>query len=131
MEEYKINNQEKIDLINKYLNNKDILNKAIDRFIIKGNISEEEIDAIIYGVTDDFMWIKKDDIKNIILSKKDIYSTSVHFGPLTIQTLNRCLNYNKKYDKKRYCIQVKWYNLADDIIEYKNNIIMNKIKKEG
>ena len=37
---------------------------------MKGNIREEEIDAIIYGVTDDFMWIKKDEIKNIILSKK-------------------------------------------------------------
>lgn len=120
VEEYKKDNQDKIDLINKYINKDDILEKIVDRFILKGNISDEAIDVLIYGITNDFIWIKKDEIRDIILLKKDVYSTSVHFGPLTIQTLDRCLNYNSKYEKKRYCIQVKWYNLADDIIEYKN-----------
>ncbi|MGN1268951.1 MAG: hypothetical protein ACI4U0_05605 [Candidatus Aphodocola sp.] len=125
-EEYKKENQEKIDMINAEINNKDLLIKVIDRFILKGNISDKSIDAILFGVNDDFIWIKKEDIIKVILSKKDLYSSAVHFGPLTIQPLDRCLNYNPKYDKRRFCVQVKWYNLADDIIEFMNNRYMVK-----
>lgn len=125
-EEYKKENQEKIDMINAEINNKDLLIKVIDRFILKGNISDKLIDAILFGVNDDFIWIKKEDIIKVILSKKDVYSSAVHFGPLTIQPLDRCLNYNPKYDKRRFCVQVKWYNLADDIIEFMNNRYMVK-----
>lgn len=125
-EEYKKENQEKIDMINAEINNKDLLIKVIDRFILKGNISDKSIDAILFGVNDDFVWIKKEDIIKVILSKKDVYSSAVHFGPLTIQPLDRCLNYNPKYDKRRFCVQVKWYNLADDIIELMNNRYMVK-----
>lgn len=125
-EEYKKENQEKIDMINAEINNKDLLIKVIDRFILKGNISDKSIDAILFGVNDDFIWIKKEDIIKVILSKKDVYSSAVHFGPLTIQPLDRCLNYNPKYDKRRFCVQVKWYNLADDIIEFMNNRYMVK-----
>ena len=124
--EYKIANQNQIDLINKELNKSSILEKAIDRFVLKGNISKESIDAILFGVKDDFIQIKKEDIKKIILSKKDIYSSAVHFGPLTVQPLDRCLNRNEKYEKKRFYIQVKQYNLADDIIESINKKVMEQ-----
>ncbi len=124
-EEYKKDNQEKIDMINTEINNKNLLMEAIDRFILKGNISDTKIDAILFGVNDDFIWIKKEDIIKVILSKVDVYSSAVHFGPLTIQPLDRCLNYNPKYEKRRFCIQVKWYNLADDIIEFMNNRYMD------
>ena len=80
----------------------------------------EKIEAV-YG-------IKKEDIINIIVSKKDVYSTGVHFGPLSIQPMDRCLNHNEKYEKKRFCVQVKWYNLADDIIECMNNKVKDTIK---
>ena len=102
-------------MINAEINNKDLLIKVIDRFILKGNISDKSIDAILFGVNDDFVWIKK-----------EVYFSAVHFGPLTIQPLDRCLNYNPKYDKRRFCVQVKWYNLADDIIEFMNNRYMVK-----
>ncbi len=125
-EEYKKEHRGKIDMINVEINNKDLLIKAIDRFVLKGNISDKTIDAILFGVSDDFIWIKKEDIIKVILSKKDIYSSAVHFGPLTIQPLDRCLNYNSKYDKRRFCVQVKWYNLADGIIEFMNNRYMEK-----
>lgn len=120
-EEYKRNNQSSIDEINKVFNNESLLTKAIDRFVLKGNNSFYTIDAIIHGTINDFLWITKEDIKNIILSKKNEYSTAVHFGPLTYQPKNRCLNYNSRYEKDRYSIQLKWYNLESDIIEQMNN----------
>lgn len=61
--EYKKSYQNKIDLINKHFNKKDIIENAINRFILKGKNSDEEIDAIIYGIVEDFIWIKSEDIK--------------------------------------------------------------------
>ena len=126
VEEYKQNNQFSIDKINIFLNKDEILLKAIDRFVIKGKNSNYYIDALICGTIDDFIWITKEDIIKVIMSKKDNYSTAVHFGPLTVQPKNRCLNYNSKYEKDRFCVQIKWYNLFDDIIENMNNKIMEK-----
>lgn len=121
---YKINNQEAIDKINKQFNTEYMLLKIVDRFILKGNISEENIDALLYGTKNDFIWVKREEIKSIILSKKDKYSSAIHFGPLTVQPLDRCLNHNPKYEKRRFCVQIKWYNIFDDIIEYKNKQTM-------
>lgn len=127
VEEYKKQNQSNIDKINKAFNDEKILKEAIDRFIIKGNNSDYYIDAIIYGEVNDFVWATRNDIKTIILSKRNIYSTAVHFGPITCQSKNRCLNYNPKYEKDRFCVQIKWYNLFDDIIENMNNKIIKKV----
>ena len=98
--EYKQAHQEEIYNLNKELNKKQILLKAIYRFVIKGKLSDKNIDAIIFGTKNDFLWIKKEEI---ILSKKDVYSTGVHFGPLSIQPMDRCLNHNEKYEKKILC----------------------------
>ena len=116
-EEYKAKNQAKIDKINSEINNEEILIKAIDRFILRGNNSSFSISALVHGEVNDFVFITKKDIIDIILSKKDNYSSTVHFSTLTVQPKNRCLNYNTKYEKDRFYIQVKWYNIFDDIIE--------------
>jgi len=116
-----------------------ILEKAIERFILTGRNDTYTIDVIIYGVVNDFIWITKEEIKSIILKQKSIPSSAVHFGPLFIQPLARCLNHNPTYEYGRYCIQLKWYNLADDIIKvmmerwenHMNNIIHTSIRKEG
>lgn len=71
-EEYKVKNQTKIDKINKELNNEKLLIKAIDRFILRGNNSSFPISALIHGEVNDFVFITKEDIINIILSKKII-----------------------------------------------------------
>ncbi len=114
--EFKINNQEKIDEFNKNINNKFLLHRACYRFVFKGIHGQDEIDAIIFGVVDDFIWATKQEIEEVILSKINEYSTGPHFGPLSIQPWNRCINRNPKYERCRNYIQIKWYNLADDII---------------
>ena len=88
--------------------------------------SNECIDAIIYGTVDDFLFITRYEIDKIIFSKRNIYSTGVHFANLYCQPMTRNLNYNPKYDKKRFCVQIKWYSIFDDIIEYMNNKVINK-----
>lgn len=122
IEKYKLNHKDEIDQINNFINQKQILINAVDRFVLKGNNSKKYIDAIIYGVPEDFIWIKRNDIYESIISKKNILSSAIHFGSLTYQPENRCLNYNLKYEKCRFISQIKWYNLCDDIIENMNKI---------
>lgn len=126
IEDYKKLHQQEIEKINEFINQEKLIIKAIDRFVVKGRNSSESIDAIIYGVPEDFIWIKKDDIYKILLSKRNMYCTSIHFSSLTYQPLSRCINKNPKYEKDRFISQIKWYNLCDDIIQQMNNNVMNK-----
>ena len=130
VEEYRKDNQDKIDLINKEFNQKEIVMKAIDKFVLRGNNSDYYVDAIILGTVNDFVWAGREDIKEMILSKIDIYSAAVHFGSLTCQPKNRCLNYNPLYEKDRFCVQIKWYNLFDEIIELMNNKAIKNLNYE-
>lgn len=118
--QYKLNHQNEISEINKFINSKKVLYNAIDRFVIKGRNSYHKIDAIIYGVPEDFIWIKRKDIYDILVSKRKIYSSSVHFSSLTYQPLDRNLTNNPIYEKDRFISQLKWYNISDDIIENMN-----------
>jgi len=129
-EEYKKEHQDQIDKINTAFNNKKLLEKAIERFITKGKNSKYYIDAIIYGEVNDFIWATKEDIEQIMLSKKDEYSSAVHFSLMTCQPKNRCLNYNPLYEHDRYCIQIKWYNIFDDILEHMNKKCLQAQKEE-
>lgn len=128
IDEYKKSHKSDIDEINKNLNNEELIKKAIDRFVIKGNNSKYYINALVHGTVNDFLWLKTADIINIILSKKDISSSAVHFGPLMCQPKNRCLNYNPLYEKDRFSVQIKWYSLNDDIIEYMNNRLIEHVE---
>ena len=125
--EYKKNNQQQIDNINKYFNNSKIIFDAIDRFVLRGNNSIYSISAIVLGTPDDFLWLTKDDIIKILNKRCNDYCSSPHFSNLVCQSKNRCLNYNKKHERYRNYVQIKWYSLFDNIIEQMNdNIINNK-----
>ncbi len=122
--DYKKYHQKEIDKINQELNNVELLKKAINRFVLQGNNSKFKIDAIVYGSVNDFLWLSREEILEVLLRNKNNYSTGVHFSNLFVQPQNRCLNYNKKYESARNNIQIKWYGLFDDIMEnlyYKNN----------
>ena len=117
----------KIKIINKEFSKLD-REKITDRFILCGNNSNYRVDGIIYGTPNDFLWLNKDDVIKIIKKRNNNNSNTVHIGPLYIQPFNRCINNNKKYIWCRDYIQIKWYSLYDDIIEYKNEIVMKTIK---
>lgn len=90
--EYKKLYQEDIDEINKKINNLNFLKKVAERFVLVGTINNYSIDCIIHGTVDEFIWIKRDNIEKIIISYINNYSTGVHFGPLSVQSHNRCSN---------------------------------------
>lgn len=124
--EYRKDNKESIFLINKELNNHEILKSIVNRFIIQGTQWQtHKIDLLVYGTPNDFFFITPKEIYLYILSKKDIQSSSLHFSCLTLQPMSRVLNYNEKKEYMRHWIQIKWYNLEDNIIEIMNERFQN------
>ena len=120
--EYKKNNEESINFINQELNNSNLLNEAVNRFVIQGTQWHlHKVDLLVYGTPDDFFFLTPQDIYSYIQSKKNIVSSAIHFSCLTFQPLSRVLDYNEKMEYMRDWIQIKWYNLEDNIIEIMNN----------
>lgn len=90
--------------------------KLIDRFLIETDINYRvKVDAIIHGTPNDFIWVTSDDVKNY-LENEDIISTSLHTGKLYIQSWNKNIVRNTKYEHCRDYIQVKWFSMYDDLI---------------
>lgn len=119
--EYKQNNKDSIALINKELSNPETIQKIVNRFIIQGTQwHAHKIDLLVYGTPQDFFFITPKEIYTYIMSKRNIESSAIHFSCLTMQPLSRVLNYNKKLEYMRHWIQIKWYNLEDNIIELMN-----------
>lgn len=120
--EYKILYQEEIDIFNKYINKTRIIIDMIDRFIIRGNNSDYDVDALICGTTHDFVWIMKDELYDLILSKRCLNYTSPHIACMTLGPKKRCLNGNKSNIRDRYVVCVRRNSIREDILNFKNNI---------
>lgn len=127
--EYKATHQEDINEMNDIFKSKRLIDKCIDRFVLRGRTrSDKQIDALIYGKVNDFFYITKYDIKRIIKNNLDFNTTGLHIGPLYIQPQSRNLNYNPKYEKCRYCVQIKWFNLFDYIMKYRYELSIKRKK---
>lgn len=119
--EYKEFYQNEIDVFNKYINKTKIIVDMIDRFIIRGRNSEYDIDALICGTIDDYVWLMKYDIYELILSKRSLEFTSPHIACMTIGPKKRNLERNSKNAKERYIVCIRWNFIKENIIEYKQS----------
>lgn len=120
-EEYKVFYQNEIDIFNKYINKTRIIIDMIDRFIIRGRNSDYDIDSLVVGTVDNYVWIMKYDLYDLILSKKGKYYTSPHISCLTIGPKKRNIDGTSKNKKDRYLICVRWNFIKENIIDFKNN----------
>ena len=90
--------------------------KLINRFLIETDINYRvKVDAIIHGTPNDFIWSTSDEVKRY-LENEDIISTSLHTGKLYIQSWDKNIVRNTKYEHCRNYIQVKWFSMYDDLI---------------
>ena len=120
--EYKKLYQEEIDIFNKSINKTRIIVDMIDRFIVRGRNSEYDIDALVCGTIDDYVWILKHDIYDLILEKRCLDFTSPHIACMTIGPKKRNLDGNSKNVKDRYIVCIRWNFIKEDIIEFKQNM---------
>ena len=121
-DDYKILYQEDIDYFNREIDKTKIIIDMIDRFIVRGKNSNYDIDALVSGTVDDYVWIKKYDLYELILSKRYYQHTSPHFCCITFGPKKRNLNGNSKNPKDVYLIAVRWGFIRESIIEYKSKL---------
>lgn len=121
-EEYKRIYQKEIDIFNERINKTRIIVDMVDRFIIRGRNSDYDIDALVCGTIDNYVWIMKYDIYDLILSKRSLFFTSPHIACMTIGPKKRNLDGNSKNAKDRYLVCVRWNFIKESIIEFKKSI---------
>lgn len=124
--EYKAEHQKEINLINSELNKKEPLTKLITRVLFRGKSDKfDEADVVYYGTINEGHWATKDEIIKYMLNNKfDI--NSIHFGPLTYQIWNRCLNFNPNTENRRSVMQVKWGSLERDLLIIEKERVENE-----
>lgn len=115
--------QNEINIFNENINKTRIMVDMIDRFLIKGRNSDYEIDALISGTIEDYVWIMKYDLYDLILSKKALDYTSPHICCLTIGPKRRFLDDNNCANmRNRYVVVVRWNFIKESIIDYRKGI---------
>ena len=118
-EGYKELYQSEIDIFNKHINKTRIIVDMVDRFIIRGRNSDYDIDALVCGTVDNYVWILKYDIYDLILSKRYKEFTSPHIACMTIGPKKRNLDGISKNRKDKYLVCVRWNFIKEDIIKFK------------
>ena len=118
-EEYKRYYQGEIDAFNKEVNKTKLIIGMIDRFIVRGRNSNYDIDALVCGTPDDYTWIMKYDIYDLILSNKRLDFTSPHIACLTIGPKKRNLDRTSLNAKDRYVVCIRWNFIKESIINFK------------
>lgn len=117
--EYKELYQKELDDFNESINKTRIIIDMIDRFLVRGRNSDYDIDALVCGATDDYVWIMKYDLYDLILSKRCLDFTSPHAACLTIGPQKRNLIKNFKKIKDKYIVCVRWNFIKEDILDFK------------
>ena len=118
-DEYKILYQNEIDEFSKWINKSKIIIEMVDRFIIKVTNANYGIDAFVHGTIDNYVWLMKYDIYELILSKRNTEHSSPHIACMTIGPKKRNLNRNSAYARERYIVCIRWNFIKDDIINFK------------
>ena len=119
-EEYKSLYQSEINVFNESINKTKIIIDMIDRFIIRGRNSDYDIDALISGTVDDYVWIMKYDIYDLILSKRCLDFTSPHIACITLGPKKRCISSDRNI-KDRYIVCARWNYMRKDIENFYNS----------
>ncbi|MGM9857976.1 MAG: hypothetical protein ACI311_01840 [Bacilli bacterium] len=105
---------------NEEINKREIIEKVFERFVIKGaNEYYQRIDYIYYGDTEFGYFVTRDELLQYALRHRCMFLTGLHFGPLNYQPYKRLLNSQKKSEKERYIVQIKWIGLLSDIQKIK------------
>lgn len=128
-DDYKGLYQKELDIFNESINKTRIIVDMIDRFIIRGRNSDYDIDVLICGTIENYVWIMKYDLYDLILSKRSLEFTSPHAACLTIGPKKRNLDGNSNNRKDRYLVCIRWNFIREDIIYFKESRLRDASSK--
>lgn len=107
-----------IDDANKELNNKMLINKIFDRFLIKGaeGYRTARVDYFVVKTKNKLYFASTKELKDIAINKDYNYIKTLHFGPITIRPYVRNIK-RRKDEYKREIMQGDWRQLKETIME--------------
>lgn len=128
-DEYKDLYQKELDVFNENVNKTRIIVDMIDRFIIRSRNSDYDVDALVCGTIENYVWIMKYDLYDLILSKRCLEFISPHAACLTIGPKKRNLDGNSNNRKDRYLVCIRWNFIREDIICFKASRLVDASSK--
>ncbi|MFA7100863.1 MAG: hypothetical protein WC196_03765 [Bacilli bacterium] len=113
--EYKASHKKQIKRINDELNKPKFLTAITNRILFQGNNAAFKMAEYIYhGNITQGHWASANEIVNYA-NLHSFSVNSVHFGPLTYQIWNSCLNHNPNTEARRSVMQSKWGTISRDL----------------
>ena len=108
--------KDRIKKANEELNKKSIIRECLRRFLFRGTEARRiEVDALVFGSADYFVFATKEEIEKHVLSKRYGHIRTLHIGPMTLRPYIRDAKRQSKYPEKRTRAQIKWHYLLSDI----------------
>ena len=100
----------KVNNIQTYLN--EYKTELLERFLVKGVVSNKSVDFILYGTTNDCIVVSENDLLSFA---SKTYKNPISIGVLNFQAWNRNIKGGRLSEHKRGQIQLKWGTLKNDI----------------
>ena len=105
-----------IEIMNKELNDKEVIKKMMYRFVFAGVHNPNLVVDYIYFVRDKSETLtSREDLLNLVLNREHDYITKPQIGPMTVQPYLRDVNRVSKHPYKREIVQIKWNGLKGDV----------------
>ena len=120
-EKAKLRYAHEIKIFNQYINSHSNLEKIFERLLFVGSSTKTAVDVIYYGNVSYGVWCEKEELIKYFIKNKCYYMNTPHFSALTYQNWCRNINLNRKSEKHRYYIQIKWFSILSE---------MEKIRKQ-
>lgn len=108
--------EEEFNKANAEFQKTDIVAKVIYRAIVHGTVKQyKDIDFFYYG-NEKFGYLAPiEKVMVYLLDKKVERVSTLSFGPLSYQPYSRNLDQDPKDERKRFIVQIKWPQMADDM----------------
>lgn len=121
--ELKRKNMDKLQKINKSLNDKNILKKLIDYILFTDKNLTSPISYFLY-FNNELKYISKEKLKNSLLENNVVIEDKIHIANMIINNQKRNINFVKEYECKRCYLIITF----KDIIDYFERIVVEDKK---
>lgn len=119
------NNQQEIGKVKDAINDYYIKVNLLIRFLFMGTEKQNyDCDAIIYGTPKYFLWATKSELLKYLMEKEPSNHNRINISTLSLKCYDRNLRNNSFRIDKEKQIQIKWYEIENDL-----RIIANNRKK--
>lgn len=116
VDDMRVAHEEAFDAANEEFQQRHVIGNMIMRTIVHGvSPNYKDIDWFYYGTAESGYLASVEDVMLFLLDKKVSRVSTLSFGPLSYQPYSRNLERDPRDESKRFIVQIKWPQMADDM----------------